>query len=388
MSLPTSESIPDDFNALSPAQKRRIRYAIHHASDTEVQVFLSELKRRATPGFDFFVFTLLGSLITAIAILLDSPLILVAAMIASPFLTPLMGISLAPALKSFPFFMKSVACILISAATFFAGGALAGFVSRLLPLRTLTQIPLIATSNWVTWVVLIIVSILTAIFFVRHEDNPRLIGTLLSYLILLPVAVAGFYLFIEGDPGWLQVLQLSLLRLVVAAFIISVVFLILGLHPRNSVGWLTFLVILAGAIILLTTHLINWQPSPSTVNTRPLPTQTFTATATSTQTPLPPTATHTKTSTHTLTPTCTPTNTLTPTSTPIWAEVEAENGAVIRAEPDFDAGVVAYAQNGSLVQMLSETYQAGNSIWVKVIASDGTIGWILRTLLVTATPSP
>lgn len=388
MSLPTSETIPDDFNALSPAQKRRIRYAIKRASETEVQVFLTELKRRATPSFEFFLLSVLGSLISAVAILLDSSLLLFAAAIASPFLVPIIGLALSPALKSISFFLKSLVSIVICAAVYFVGGVFAGLISRLLPIKTLTQLPLITSSNWISWLVLIAAAILCAFFFVRHENNPRLIGTLLVFLIMLPVSAAGIYLFMEDAPSWTSALHLSAMHLISAVSIMSLVFLFLWLRPKNSIGWLFFLAFIIIAIVLVLTQTTIAQPVPEAIFTKPLPTNTLTATPTSTNTPPPPTATNTSTSTFTLTPTQTATQTLTSTPTPIWAIVNSEIGAVIRDEPDLDANWVASAQNGALIRMLFEKVQTGTQTWVKVIAADGTIGWMLRSLLVTATPSP
>lgn len=388
MSLPTSESIPDDFNALSPAQKRRIRYAIKHASEIEVEVFLTELKRRATPALEFFLLAILGSLITAVGILLDSSLLLFAAAIASPFLTPLIGLALSPALKNISFLLKSLVSILICAAVYFLGGILAGLISRLLPLRNLTQLPLITSSNWITWMILIFACVLSAFFFVRHEDNPRLVGTLLVFLIMLPVSAAGIFLFMEDAPSWTSALHLAFMHLVTAVSIMSLVFLFLWLRPKNSIGWIIFLSFIVTALTLIITQITVAQPAPEALFTKPLPTSTLTNTATSTNTPLPPTATYTNTSTRTLTPTYTATHTLTPTPTPIWVVVNAENGAVIREEPNLEAKWVASAQNGVMIRMLFETVQTGTQTWVKVIAADGTIGWMLSSLLLTTTPSP
>lgn len=386
MNLPTSESIPDDFNALSPAQKRRIRYAIQHASDSEVQVFLSELKRRATPSFEFFLLALLGSIVAAVGILLDSPIILMLAVIASPFLTPLIGLSISPAIKSFNFFLKSLAGILISSVIFFLGGVLAGLISRLLPLRVLSQLPQITTPNWISWLVLIIASVFTAIFFVRHEENPRLIGTLLSYLIFIPVSAAGFYLSIDSSTGWLQTLQFSALHLVVSAIIISIVFMILGLHPKNSIGWILFFLMLACATILTIIYLQKPQTTPEDVITKPLPTSTYTPTSTRTNTPIPPTPTNTHTPTFTLTPTPTMTVTFTPTPTMAWAEVNSVGGIVIREEPG--GSIVATAMDGSLLQIGYETIVEGNRLWVKVLTTNGISGWALASLLSTVTATP
>lgn len=62
------------------------------------------------------------------------------------------------------------------------------------------------------------------------------------------------------------------------------------------------------------------------------------------------------------------------------------SGAVIRDEPD---GIVVGSYfDGTLLQVLPGEIELGGNIYVRVIAPDGTHGWILQTLLVTATPAP
>jgi SH3-like domain-containing protein len=59
---------------------------------------------------------------------------------------------------------------------------------------------------------------------------------------------------------------------------------------------------------------------------------------------------------------------------------------VIREGPGYDNPIVAYASDGSKIQMLDETFLNGTIEWVKVIANDGTVGWILKSLLIIPTP--
>ncbi len=63
------------------------------------------------------------------------------------------------------------------------------------------------------------------------------------------------------------------------------------------------------------------------------------------------------------------------------------DGAIVREEPGGKA--VTSLLNGSLVQVISEPVRGeGNSVWVQVRTDNGTVGWMLQTLLATATPAP
>ncbi|HNT54565.1 MAG TPA: SH3 domain-containing protein, partial [Anaerolineaceae bacterium] len=60
----------------------------------------------------------------------------------------------------------------------------------------------------------------------------------------------------------------------------------------------------------------------------------------------------------------------------------------IRAEPGFDSERIASLQNEHLVQVLSDPEFKDNYLWVKIrIPESGIEGWIVQSLLQTATPS-
>ena len=93
----------------------------------------------------------------------------------------------------------------------------------------------------------------------------------------------------------------------------------------------------------------------------------------------------------TLIPTATSTVTFTPEPTLVQAIVQAPEeygGAVIRAKPSFDAAVVVAIGNGTIVYVFPDTYVANDITWVHVRLADKREGWLVRDLIVTATPKP
>jgi uncharacterized protein YgiM (DUF1202 family) len=64
------------------------------------------------------------------------------------------------------------------------------------------------------------------------------------------------------------------------------------------------------------------------------------------------------------------------------------NGAYIRAEPRIGGKIITSLLNGTLVKVLPEVTQDGGTIWAHVQTSDGITGWVVQSLLVTATPVP
>jgi len=94
--------------------------------------------------------------------------------------------------------------------------------------------------------------------------------------------------------------------------------------------------------------------------------------------------------TDTLIPTGTATQTLTPLPTLVQAFIHASDstGAYVRKEPNFSAPYLTSLLNGYLVYVLPETVENGGAVWAHIRLTDGREGWIVRSLLATATPSP
>jgi uncharacterized protein YgiM (DUF1202 family) len=79
------------------------------------------------------------------------------------------------------------------------------------------------------------------------------------------------------------------------------------------------------------------------------------------------------------------------TPTPILVLVVAgdSGGAYLRSGPGYDSPSLDLLANGTVLQVIpDEIVEEGNSSWVHVRTPDGQEGWILQSLLVTATPSP
>jgi hypothetical protein len=173
--------------------------------------------------------------------------------------------------------------------------------------------------------------------------------------------------------------------------LILLTFWIAGLPPRRAQGWLIFclaVVLFAASIIGHNTYgpVLSYSitHSPySQVNsfevtaTEPAPTTK----PSQTQAVASPTAAVKPSNT----PTLMPTATLTPT--PLLALVNSEVGVRMRAEADPNAVVLAYLNNLSEVELLGEEKLVGNTLWQKVRAPDGKIGWIVGQYLITATPA-
>jgi uncharacterized protein YgiM (DUF1202 family) len=66
----------------------------------------------------------------------------------------------------------------------------------------------------------------------------------------------------------------------------------------------------------------------------------------------------------------------------------SSTGIVVREQPTFNSKYLTSLLNGALVQVLPETVFADNNYWVHVITDNGIEGWVVRSLIATATPAP
>ncbi len=135
MSLPASEPIPLPEEELPPARRRRLRRMVIPEHHDEQSAFLDDLGERTTPGAEFFLSALLAGLVTGIALMLDSPALVVLAALLAPFMAPVLGMGVAGVAGSTGFLLRSLVSALIGGLIFFLTGTLTGIPARLFVLN-------------------------------------------------------------------------------------------------------------------------------------------------------------------------------------------------------------------------------------------------------------
>ena len=390
-----SERFPDDPDRLPPARRRRAHRLLAPLEADERAAFLDTIAHRTYPSFDFFLFSLLAGAVFGIGYLLDSPPFLLLGALVAPLMAPAVGVALGTVTGSIGFFLRNLIGILIGSALVFGVGLLTGYVAQIwLPLD-FNQAHLQARISWVNFLILALGTILTTASLVRQESTPELPSVALAYELYLPLVAAGIGLGSGAPFLWPDGLVVFALHLSWSALLGALTLLILGFRPLTLFGYtLGGVVSLIGALVLIGITGAGAAFGGNLAIPTPVPTPTPTATPTltpvpPTDTPVPPTATPTLTLTPTLTPTLT--RTPTPTATPILALVDAgeEGGAHLRAEPGYQAASVKILANGTLLKVLPDLPAEGGGVfWVHVETPDGEVGWIVQTLLATATPSP
>jgi hypothetical protein len=388
-----ADIVPDDPDHLPPARRRRARRLLAPLDSDERAAFVDKVAQRASPSFDFFLFSLLAGAVIAVGFLFDAPALLVLGALLAPMMAPAVGLALGTVLGSARLFFRSLVGLLIGSLLVFLVGVLAGYAARpWLPLE-LTQAHYQAQLSWFNFFVLALGAGLTAVSMARSDRSATLPSVALAYELYLPLCAAGIGLS-SGEPFlWPDGLVVFGLHLAWAALFGALALAITGFRPLTLFGYTWWGVLaLVGILLLIVISGAGAAFGGQLALPTPIPTATPTATltATPTLTPVPPTATPTSTLTPTLTPTLT--QTPTPTPTPILALIvagEEAGGAHLRAQPGFQAPSLAVLANGTVVIVLPEApVQDGGRIWVLIQTQDSKVGWILQTLLATATPSP
>jgi hypothetical protein len=388
----TSQTTPDKFYQQPQKQRKNLRQLIKNASPEEVDEFLhQDILPKAAYQPKYLLILLLNTIVFAIAILMGSVPLLLVVVVSAPFAAQVLSLSLSAVIPSFKLFWRGLLGTLVTALFYFASGLVAA--SRAGKHWSSAGVPL----TWIRENSVEEAFILTAAvtIFAWHclsqKELPRLSSALMSILIFAPFGYVGWLAYGSLELAGEALFIYCFPRLAWSFLLILLTFWIAGLPPRRVQGWLIFclaVVLFAGSIIgysaygPVLSHSITHSPyrqvnSFEATATEPAPT----IKPSQTQAVASPTATVKPSNT----PTHKPTATLTPT--PVLALVNSEVGVRMRAEADPNAEVLAYLNNLSEVELLGEEKLVGNTLWQKVRAPDGKIGWIVGQYLITATPA-
>lgn len=382
----------------------------------------THLAKRAFPSYELFIFSLVAGAIMGLGYFLDSQSLLFFGVLVAPLLTPWIGMSLGIVAGSGRLFLQTISALIVSSILLIVGGVIAGYATRIFPQPRTFNEAFHQSRLWAPdFFVLAIGAILITLSFVRSEQRPYLPSALVAYKFFLPLCAAGF-----GFGSGIEGLGMPGLMVFLVYFAWATLFCILTLfllrfYP-TSLGGFSFtglILIVLIAWLATSTGALSWievkaglstpKPDPTAQATSTLP---LVPTITPTSTPEPvtavtlapgastgvgvPTLTPSRTATPrpttTVPATRTPTSTVTAEPTPIIALIRASEGggAFIREKP---GGVVlATLGNGSTVTIIPDDFQElNNVVWVHVFAVVNDVrveGWMIQSVLVTATPVP
>lgn len=414
-SQPSSQPQPEqtpEFVSARARRRRALRRAQFPTDEAGRAELFAHLVRRAFPSYELFVFSFVAGAILGLGYLFNAQALLIFGILVAPLLTPWIGTTLSIVAGALRLFLQTITALLVSSLVIFLGGWLAGFASRPFQPLTLNEAFIHGRLWWPDLVVLTLAAILITISFVRSEDRPYLPSALLAYELFLPLSAAGFGLGSGVGQGeiWPQGLLVFFVHLAWATVFGLLTLFFLRFYPTSfsgfaftgvvSVALIAVIVVYAdlGNWIMIRTGLAPQEPEPVTV-TESTSTPSAIPSMTSPPDRVTPVIAAVSTASRTsrpsftpatLPPTETPTPTVTAEPTPILAVIRAAEGggAFIREKPGGQALITL--ANGATVTIIPNDFQDVNGvIWVHVFAvlEDRRVdGWILQSLLQTATP--
>ena len=394
MSLPSSERLPSDINDLPPARQRHIRRQPRSVSLAERQILIDSLIKLTAPTPAFFTRALLGALALGSALYLQDLALLIVAIVMYPFQAPLFGLALYPLSHNIRHAVKSLVSLLLLIVLTLGAGILAGVFQ---PVNYPDPLGLYRVSSlyWFDLAIVALSAFFSALVVLRQGKTPQGLGALLTYTLLVPIAVIGFGLSNRIMPLWSGALFVAFVHFGLSWVVAVFSFIILGFPPKKVLGWLVLIATLAVTLAVASAGL-NFSanqsnrstpetPSPTRLvipsaspdaRTQPAPTNTPPPTN------IPPTATWTST------PSPASTDTPTPEPEALSGVIASEIGAVIRSNPDFTAVIITYANNGDQVEIFGEVTAQDGARWFQVLTEAGQSGWLLGSLVQTQTPEP
>lgn len=364
--------------------------------------FLDQLSHRLEINVETFLVGAISLLLISIALLLDKfPLFLLAILI-TPIVSPILGLAFGFNLGSLKFLKIGLISLLLNFVSFFIVGGFSGFIARQFPEREFNLWQYFIEFNWSGLLLLFVGILIMVSTIIRNPRQASLVANVaLAYSFYLPLVSSGFAYgmglqtqFMTGIITFLQYFGLA----IVFGVVILLAYKIRPVSFKNGwgIGSLIILITIIGVIFIRpnilqkakvvlpeTDNVMVFEDSTLNQNTPTLPVPTNTLSISRVEQEKP-------TEVLIMIPTSTATITLTPLPVIIWAEVRSPegDGANIREEPGFDSRILRTVLNGTAVQVLDEIEVIDGATWVHIRFIDQVDGWIVRSLIVSATPEP
>ncbi len=400
----------EDFNTQRieniPDRKRRYLIWDKNTYDNN-QKFLLSLSKSISPNFEFLLSNSLAAILLVIAFLTDQQPIFILAIIVAPIYFSIIGFIFGISLGILTFLRTAILSWLESFFIVGFSGIFAGYIARQFTGKEFVHWKEFIGLSWANFILLSVGVIFLITIYIRNpKAKSFVVNVAISYCLILPIAASGFALGYGEYALIIPGIRSYFFMFGTAIFLGIATLLISGIRPQTRKIWsplLALLIIFAAFVYFLFSGFTHIPVDKLTNNGQNIisvmvqPTSTLKITVTKTPiVELPkielPAINElvSPTLVSKMPPTNTPTITLTPLPTPVWAEIQAgeANGANVRSDPGFSGKIILSVLNGTLVEILPDVAVEDGITWTKIKFPDQTEGWIVRSLLLSATPAP
>jgi uncharacterized hydrophobic protein (TIGR00271 family) len=190
-----------------------------------------ELIDDAQPGRDYFVLIILSSIIAALGLLLNSPAVVIGAMLVAPLMSPMMGFSMGIVLGELHLIRTSLEAIFKGVMATVIVSILIGLIS---PLKEMTPEIIARTQPTLLDLVIALASGMAGAYALSRKDvSAALPGVAIAAALAPPLSVVGLGIAngnLDAAGGALVLFVTNLITISLAGVLI---FSLLGIHPLN-----------------------------------------------------------------------------------------------------------------------------------------------------------
>jgi uncharacterized hydrophobic protein (TIGR00271 family) len=199
---------------------------------TEEQLEVREdLTKDAQPGRDYFILIVLSSIIATLGLLLNSPAVVIGAMLVAPLMSPILGFSLGIVLGEVRLVRTSLESMFKGVMATVIVSILVGLLS---PLKEMTQEIMARTQPTLLDLFIALASGMAGAYALSRKDvSAALPGVAIAAALAPPLSVVGLGLAngnMQAASGALLLFVTNLITISLAGVII---FTLLGIHPLN-----------------------------------------------------------------------------------------------------------------------------------------------------------
>jgi uncharacterized hydrophobic protein (TIGR00271 family) len=208
----------------------------HVLTQTRRAIVLDELIDSASLGVDFFVLITLSSIIATFGLILDSPAVIIGAMLVAPLMSSIMGISLASVTGYRGFFKRSLNAVLAGAGTALVLAALLALLTYRLPYGAqpvFSREVLTRTKPSLFDLGIALAGGTASAYALAHPRLSAVLpGVAISTALMPPICTIGIGIAFLNPPIVLGAALLFATNLVAIAFAGMLTFALMGFRPH------------------------------------------------------------------------------------------------------------------------------------------------------------
>ena len=216
--------------------KRYFDRLVENLTPAERKEVIDELKQNAAPRFDYFILVVLSCSIATLGLIINSPAVIIGAMLLAPLMSPIIGIGMASIAGDHKLLRNSLLGLLEGAGAAIALSILVTLVNRFLPFVTLQELPAeVLARTRPTPIDLAIAlggGLAAAYSLTRPKLSAALPGVAIATALMPPICTVGIGIAMNRWDIAGGALLLFLTNTVTIAFASALVFFLRGFYKE------------------------------------------------------------------------------------------------------------------------------------------------------------